>query len=160
MSLGAVVAASLDELIACLREQIEKAGQEAPCFLMPLPGADVAMDYCGQCEGGMAWVRMQRVAMPDEVQPGVSKALNVFIEMGWIAGAPMMRETDGGFELPTEEEQRNAMLAQMNQMDLMLAALTCCPLSSGWRIDLGPYEPVGPAGGCVGGIWSATLLGD
>jgi hypothetical protein len=160
VSLGAVVAATLDELVECLRQQIDEAGQEAPCFLTPLPGADVAMDYCGQCDGGMAWVRMQRVAYPDEVVPGMSKALNVVVEMGWISGAPPMVETTDGFELPTADEQRAAMLAQMDQMDLMLRALTCCPLSSGWRVDLGGYEPVGPQGGCVGGIWTATLLGD
>ena len=44
MSLGAVVAATLDELVECLRQQIDEAGQEAPCFLTPLPGADVAME--------------------------------------------------------------------------------------------------------------------
>lgn len=162
--LGPLVSATVVEMIDGLLAVIRERGWTEPCLLALMPGADVPFDYCDNddCgEGGMAWVRLVLVSpllnADGTVTASCTTGMDISFEMGMLVGAPRMTQVGDQFVPPTAEENIMASLRQYEQMDAMYEALTCTELSSGFRPAIVNYTPVGPQGGCVGGIWTATI---
>lgn len=136
------------ELADAVRE-----GNAQPCICTVMPGAVVAFDYCE--EGGMAWARLAGILPVENTQPYTCAVeYDVTVEIGILRCAPGLGE-DG--ELPTMPEQLAASMQQQFEMGLMHKVLSCCATTASFD---GPaingYTPVGPDGGCVGGVWTAT----
>jgi hypothetical protein len=151
------VNALLHVIGAALCAELEVAESESgitkPCLCTVLPGANVAYDYCE--EGGMAWSRLFAIT-PVEVVNGNQCVIeyDVTVEVGVLRCAPGLGP-DG--ELPTEPEQLAASMQQMFDMGVMHKALTCTPVAAYYSLaQMGPYTPIGPDGGCVGGTWTRT----
>jgi hypothetical protein len=152
------------EILDQLRREIEFEGWELPCILTVMPGSAVAFDYCNQCEQGMAWVRVAEVTQvlaADQTSTGqrCATAWEATVEVGMIRGAKLPTEDAlGMLKLPDAIEQFNMADLQFEEMGVMFKAL--CTVE--FEKAVGPavatsYSPVGPEGGCVGGVWLATV---
>lgn len=154
-------------LASCLCSELRSAAAEcggvAPCFCSVLPGNAVAFDYCdeGRCDenNGMAWSRLVGITnLSDPVNPTCVTTYQITVEVGVLRSAPLFDESG---EPPGAEEQLASSLQQVFDMGVLHKVLTCCSLGDepddafGDRV-LGEYVPLGPEGGCVGGVWNAT----
>lgn len=140
-------------LCEALEQAEESTGVTKPKFCSVLPGAVVALDYCG--EGGMAWSRLVGIR-PVQVQEGRICVIqyDVIVELAVMRCAPIIEE-DG--ELPSEAEQLAAAMLQNYDMGLMHKVLTCTSTPNTFTFQsMGEFLPYGPEGQCVGGIWSAV----
>ena len=162
--LGPLVTSTLAQLADGILVVIRERGWTEPCLLALMPGADVPYDYCdnNDCgEGGMVWVRLVAVnplLNPDGTSSGTcTTGMDIAFEMGMLVGAPRMTQVGDEFILPTADQNTCASMSQYEQMDAMYEALTCTVLESGFKPSVVNYTPVGPQGGCVGGIWTATI---
>jgi hypothetical protein len=152
------VGALLTGLAACLCAELEVAADESdipkPQMCTVLPGAAVAFDYCDN--GGMAYSRLVGI------EPIVTSAgrcaveFSVTVEIAILRCAPMIGEEG---ELPTEAEQLAASMLQNFDMGLLHKVLTCCAVPASFTDQtLGPFTPIGPDGGCIGGVWSSSWV--
>lgn len=155
------VQTKLEQIAACVCAQIEVDELPKTCFCGILPGAEVAWDYTGDCgEGtcGMAWVRLISVypssviGTPDESAGNCSALIGMDVEIG-IARCVSQPDDDGNPPAPADL-QADAALQVADAMALRKAAVCCAPEKD---FILGPYIPVGPSGGLVGGVWTISL---
>jgi len=131
------------------------------CWCGMTAGTDVAWDYCGECDGGhcgMAWVRLVGVTPYDifpfpVIDPGCARPLAALIEVGALRCIPTL--ADGA---PLDEATMAEVTAlQMADMWALRRAVLCC----GYRdLALNVYDPLGPQGGCIGGVWSVYFGSD
>ena len=146
----------LVELKDCLCQELTDAElKPSDCFCGIVPGADVPYDY----DNGMAWVRLTG-ANPSRTFPntavfsnGCGAPLAFGVEVGSLSCIPGL-SPGGGF--PTDDVREEAARVQITTMQAMRRAITCC-MPRGLEILLQGYIPVGPDGGLVGGIWTASI---
>lgn len=152
--------ATISEMIASLATCLCAELDPTPsCFCGVLAGGDPydAMGDCDAGDCGQAWVRLlgvvpaTTVGQPDLTLRNCSAGLSYDLEIGVLRCFPSQ-------EGPLDEAEMLAIAEQ--QYDDMLAmrrAVNCCD-----ELDeyiLGPYIPVGPDGGAIGGVWNLTLGG-
>lgn len=147
---------ALLELAGCLETEFE--GEDL-CFLGVLGGQQVPWDYG---EKGMVWVRMgsvyQSTQFPDQDQgPGCAKPLAFDVEVGALRCAPVPKGRPP--TLPGVAEHEEAARIQVRDMRSMLHAIQCCFKAQlrTREVVVGTYNPVGPAGGVLGGVWELTV---
>lgn len=144
------------DLASCLCREIEEqaeAGLVQPvCSCMILPGNEVPFDYC---EDGQAWARLVSIVPVegDRIPQACVAQWDITIEVGILRCAPMLGE-DG--ELPPLSENIDSATAQIADLGIMHKVLTCCQMEGAPPVTLREYVPVGPDGGCLGGVWHAT----
>jgi hypothetical protein len=150
----------LTQLATCLCQELASSGLPEPCFCGVVPG-EVALDFCDACEdgscGGTAWVSANSMTpalsmgllAPTRCSVGL---IDMVFQVGVVRCAPMADDSgtppDGAAYLAAAE-------LQMADMAASLRAIVCClddqlPVIGGWT-------SYGPEGGCVGGVWTATL---
>lgn len=141
----------------CLCETLTARGlMPGDCFCGIVPGQQVAWDY----QTGMAWVRLESV-VPSAVFPNQSFELNncgttlaAEIEIGVLQCAPM----PGADGSPPDQLQKfESARLQLATMAAMRAAILCCADDDDLDLILGDYEPQGPNGGLVGGVWNLSV---
>lgn len=152
--------------VDCLCVEIDASPGGMPCFCGLLPGANVALDCdCdagGRC--GTAWVRIDQV-FPSARFPvplldanNCAVGLAVRLQVGVVRCTPV-GEPDG--LPPSVEAQAEAVRVQLGDLSAARRAIQCCvqdhPAVKHRKVMLGQWTPVGPAGGCAGGIWSVTV---
>lgn len=150
----------LTSLAACLAQQIEDDGLPSVCWSGVIPGDGVVADYAGDCADacGMAWVRLtqmypsQAVGVVDTTVGNCSASLGLDIEVGILRC--MMVMEDGG--PPPDSEL--AATADLQHGDAMAIwrAINCCTALPNKDFILGPYLPMGPQGGMVGGAYTLS----
>lgn len=162
--IGTNVYVTLSAVRNALAEQIENAGLKAPCLVAVMPGQEVSLDHCDQCENGMAWVRLVTIARleSDLDAQGLGSCASGFtavFEIGWMRGGPTVRVDGTGsvIEVPSEGEYESAAITQMADMTVMMNALCGARMPTGWKPKATGYTPFGPQGGCYGGLWSFTV---
>ena len=153
-------------LAECLCTAIRNRNLPEPCFCGVIPGEQVTLDYCTDCDStgcGMAWVRVAGVA-PRQVsfaQPvratastsgGCQVAVEAVFEVGIVRCAPMLGP-DG--QPPSLAAQLDATRLQMADMAAGLEAAACCFRDRDSQV--GGWTPLGPQGGCLGGTWFVTV---
>lgn len=150
----------LAQLATCLCQELTDAGLPEPCFCGVVPG-EVALDFCDGCAdgscGGTAWVNV--VSMTPSLSLGqIAPArcnvglIDMVFQVGVVRCAPM---ADDAGTPPDEAAYLAASELQMADMAASLRAVICClddlvPTVAGWT-------SYGPEGGCVGGVWTATI---
>lgn len=146
----------LADLIACVCSNVTEHGQGETCWCGLYPGEAVSWEFCGECSTGkcgMAWVR-PATANPYStfpllaLDPNCVKPLAYEIEIGILRCLPVA-ENDG--TLPTPEVYAEATYGLMMDQMALHRAIRCCEFKD---VTLGPWRPVGPQGGCVGGFWT------
>lgn len=158
------IMARLEALAACLCAEIEDPANGVPgvCFCGVVPGDQPPAVYSGNCSDacGMAWVRL--VTMYPATGVGIAEsrpircdpALGVDVEVGMLR---CMSVGDERGNLPSLEEQHDAVALQMADSMVMLKALLCCDAFGSEVVIVGQYQPVGPQGGLVGGVFVASM---
>lgn len=157
------IASRLQELADCLCAQVTTDGLPGLCFCGVVPGEAAAADYisdsCDDC--GMAWVRLVSVypsagvGIADTTIGNCSKELGFDVEIGimrcYVVG-------DGrGNPTPPEEVREAAALAALDA-ETMWRAVACCPAITSKEYVMGQYQPLGPEGGVVGGVWTLSMV--
>lgn len=151
----------LTDLTTCLCSQLLDDELPPVCFCGIVPGAEVALDYAGECENecGMAWVRLigsapsVTVGVPSALPGNCSTGINIDVELGVVRCIGV-----GGPDGQPIEPSELAAAAVLQQADMMAMwrAVACCRDSKDWVI--GAYTPFGPDGGLVGGTLSLSIL--
>jgi hypothetical protein len=152
----------LASLVACLCEQIAEAGLPDPCFCGLVPGEAAAADYIGDCNDrcGMAWVRLVSlypssiIGAADTTPGNCAKGLGADIEIG-IMRCITAGESDGS--PPSPAELLDATLLQVTDAIVMWKTVYCCDGIDNADFILGQYQPLGPGGGTVGGVWNLSV---
>lgn len=146
----------------CLCEQlalkVARGVSQDVCICFIAAGDNTPFDYCGpdQCredQCGQAWVRVQTVIplVPDFEGRAVCDApLQAVVEVGITRCETAIFD---GHSLPDEEAHLADVLTQLEDFGTLRAALRCCDLAGG----MGEYVPLGPEGGCVGGMFTVTI---
>jgi hypothetical protein len=152
----------LTDILDCLCSTISTDGLPTPCVCTVYPGEGASFDYTGDCGDdacGSAWVRLDSaepsngIGVVNTEPNNCGAGLGVVVEVGIVRCLTPM--ADDGSPLPAEELLAASGL-QVADMYAMRKALVCC----GHDLVLGPYLPVGPQGGVVGGVWTASLMED
>lgn len=150
----------LPGLVGAIGTEFDKAGIESPAFLGVWPGQLVSYDHCGDGEcGGQTWVRAASV-FPASNFPNPDTDVNrwgtmaVLVEVGTVRCAPQPEHAD---EFPTAEQYLDCAREALADMAAMRRAICNYLTSIDRDFILGSYTPVGPDGGCVGGIWTVTV---
>ena len=146
------------ELADCLCQEIKKREMPEPCFCGVLPGDDAPFIYCNVCQGGQAWTRLVGVGTPSgDMELPLNNCVGMMavqIEMGMVSG--FLGIDDDGEPIGMGANFA-AFERQIDEMDAMFTALTCCDLTIQEKVSGLSYTPVGPEGGCLGGIWTGTV---
>lgn len=154
------IAQILDDLSTCLCAQILTDGLPPTCFCGVVPGADVALDYAGDCDEacGMAWVRLATTYPSASVGTPVEQPGNCAVGIGLEVEMGVVRCIDvgEGTSPPDLATLRAAAALQTADMLAMWRAVACCRQSKDWAI--GQYTPYGPEGGVVGGVLGLNIL--
>lgn len=153
----------LTSLADCLCQQITDSGLPETCFCGIFPGEQVPFDYCDGCEDnlcGQAWVRLATM-FPSAIFPTLditakcTSPLAIQLEIGIVRCAPMPT-SDG--TAPSLQDQLEASALQIADAMAMRRAIMCCAKVNSRRDNLlVGYTPVGPIGGCVGGVWTTMF---
>lgn len=154
----------LAELLERLTAEIKAKGREDRyCSITVQPGNQVVFDFGDDACMGMAWVRLV-TANPTVAFPAPDNSLNncvhtlaFTVEVGMIGPAPQIDATLGEFIVPTDVELFEASMRQLEEMQMMYAAIRSADIPE--KI-VGDYTPTGPEGGVMGGTWAVTVGGD
>jgi hypothetical protein len=150
----------LAELSTCLCAQILTDDLPPVCVCGVMPGAEVALEYTGDCDDacGMAWVRLvssypsTSVGAPAERPGNCGLGIGLDVEMGIVRCIEV-----GDADVPPEPAHlAAAAVLQTADMMAMWRAVSCCRQSKDWM--LGSYVPYGPEGGLVGGVLPVSIL--
>lgn len=158
------VTARLEALAACLCAQIEDPENGVPgvCFCGVVPGAAIPAEYSGDCNNacGAAWVRLVTVYPSNQVGAALITPGNCAHGLGMDAEVGILRCTPVGDEQgnpPTQAELLDSTELQIADAILMLKAIECCEALNINDLIVGQYQPIGPEGGLVGGVYTLSL---
>ena len=153
----------LSALADCLCAELEKAGTPNLCFCGVLPGEVASADYMGGCgdKNGMAWVRLKNMYPSTSVGTANVTVGNCDKEIGFDVEMGVMRVYSVGDSRgnpPTAKQSLDAAAMQIMDAETMLKAINCCDAISSRDYIVGLYEPAGPEGGIVGGMWTISMI--
>lgn len=147
-------------LATCLCQQINDSDVPGVCFCGVVPGEVASAEYMSEegC-GGMAWVRLitaypSKVVGAQNTDPNnCALGTGVDLEVGIMRCTPV----GDGSEPPTPAELLAATDLQLADIEVMLRAMNCCDAIAGKDMVVGPYQPLGPEGGTVGGVFTIAV---
>lgn len=136
----------------CLRDQLAATVNGRACRTMIVHSAGApVMDGCAcECEDGQgdAWVRLVRLDPNDATLGTCDDSWQAVVELGVYRCVPVSE--DGG---PLDEEQvTEPALEALSDMYALLRVYDCCAALRDTDKGVDYWLPVGPAGGCGGGI--------
>lgn len=128
------------------------------CFSGVVPGAQYALDHLiGDCEG-VLWVRVAGyapIAEPVQTQPtgrAQPPRMEAMYEVGLVRGVELRDDAEPADELTQYEQAR----LQWADAAALRRAICAYFTSVDWKWDLHPYQPFGPEGGALGGVWGVN----
>lgn len=149
----------LAALATCVCEQLTETGAGEPCWCGVYPGFEVSLEYCETCATespcGMGWVRVAQV-FPYDTFPIATLDANCRKPLAWQieVGATRCMPIPGDGEIVKPDAMFEVGLLQQADAEAMYRALMCCDAP---QMVVERYQPFGPQGGCVGGVWLAYL---
>lgn len=146
-------------LLEELKSVMEDLRMPAPCTAAVVPGQAAAMDYLGDECDTFAWTRLAQIypslAFPEpDARPAAALVTAAIVEIGVMRTLVL---PDNG-EAADPAELYEVTRTQTADMRAMLQAM--CQYGSKAlddRIVIQAYSPLGPAGGVVGGVWTAIM---
>lgn len=150
---------ALIELGQCVCDEIAKAGLLGDVCFCGVVGGAATESMIGPRGEGMAWVRVVNV-YPSTTFPAITQAVNqscsaplvAEVEVGITTCAPQPRTSASNV---SAEDWLNAVRKQMAGMAALRRAIECC-LPQEDKV-LGQWNPLGPAGGEIGGTWRVYI---
>lgn len=165
-----IVFRGMADLATCLCAAIADPANALPpvCFCGIIAG-DAPYDVAGggNCDEddedsgcGQAWVRLvtgypsSSVGIADTEPGNCSKGFGYDIEIGIMRCFPTPDEGE-----PVDDvEMLAASQLQIADMLVMQQALLCCSSIDNENTVMGQYQPIGPEGTLLGGIWTISIL--
>lgn len=148
---------ALETLAACLclGVQNDNDGTEF-CFCGVIPGQGVP-DFLSACtKGGVAYTRLitsypsQTVGQIDQTEGNCAAGIGFDVEVGIYRNFPI--RSDG---LPLGSDAMLAVSRQQQQdIETMRTAIACCAWVAGKDYIIGQWNPVGPQGAWIGGVFT------
>lgn len=162
--MGLSLDVALTELVARLCLTItayENRGEAKGVQFCGLIGGETTpLDYCGPDNCGMAFVRLTNITTSTQVDGETAGGrincavlVDANVEVGIARCAPGV---DDFGNMPTEADHLEAALAMAVDAGIVLEVISCGKVG-GLTIGPGAWNPFGPDGGCVGGVWTATI---
>lgn len=157
------IADVMDALIGDVLTAIGPDAHEDFCIATTFPGAAVPLDYGAEatCKGTM-WVRLI-AANPSTTFPTPDTSVDTCyaplaypLELGILRKAPIATTPLGKLRLPSAEEHAVATRKQMDDLEAMHRGLKRLRKDVE-LMTIGTYQPIGPDGGLVGGIWTLSV---
>lgn len=169
--MSAVLSDPLWPLVATLAATVDEVLTEydaATCRTFVAPGAAAPWDVCCSCDRdheGQAWVAVQQVAPTgpfpaQSTQPLRCRPADYLAQI--VVGVLRCATTvDDAGNVPTVDQLTDEAVKVSRDRTLIRYAVLCrwaedADLLPG-RLVLGPWQPLGPQGGCVGGQTSLTI---
>jgi len=151
------IVGSLLQLSECVCTMLANEGAGETCWCGLHPGASASWEYCGECGTdtcGMGYVRAGTIFPYDAFPTAVvdercARPLALAVEVGALRCFPTPQ--DGNLVPPAVMAE--VTIRQALDARALYLALQCCGLD----LAVESYQPSGPAGGCVGGLWIAYL---
>lgn len=159
------ITGAMEILLQAVMTELQKPGGDTNfCVISMMPGSDVPYDYGQEACGGILWVRLTSAAPSVSFPANDITAANCFstlaypLEIGIMRPAPLAEVLDSQLILPTASENALAVDRQMLDMQAMYRAIYAFKEAQDIE-DLmpGSYQPRGPEGGVVGGIWTLSV---
>jgi hypothetical protein len=154
---------AMEKLVELVKAELTTVSDDELCMATVFPGEQVPFDYGAEstCKGQLA-VRLT-TAFPSTSFPNPDLSANNCrtimaypLELTLVRKAPSLTTRNGRPILPTAAEHEAATRRQVQDMEAMYLAMR--KLSKFVEdIVVGTYQPVGPDGGLVGGIWNLTI---
>lgn len=165
MAIDDAVLPLAERLLACLCEALTDTIAGPPCVCCLYHGASTPMDYCNDTgtANGQAWVRVTRIfpatarfpTQAFEVTPCKIPSWGAELVMG-VYRCVSTLEDDGGAP-PCDVITADAAKLLNDAAAMRRAAVCCFPEDAGTLAVVGAWEPIGPAGGCAGGLLPVTV---
>lgn len=146
----------------------ERGTLEGLCSTTVRPGTMVPFDFGTSECGGMMWAQMtsanpsQAFPDPDLTARSCTYDLAYVIDLGIIRPAKVPEESRsarGQIKLPTDQDASREAAQQLDDMDAMHQAIRRLH-GELENLILGDYQPAGPEGGTVGGVWTLYVSGE
>jgi hypothetical protein len=151
------VVVALASLADCVCNELAETGAGPTCWCGLYPGATVSWEYCGECNSGrcgMGYVRLA-AAFPYTTFPVQQIDTRCASPLGWAVEVGALRclpQPESG-ELLDVDGMAEIAIAQVLDASALHRAIKCCGVEAAVEV----YQPLGPTGGCVGGLWRAYL---
>lgn len=148
-------------LSQCVCHELSTTGAGPTCWCGIYPGSLISWEYCGECgtdKCGMGYVRVAQGYPSDTfplatLDPTCRHPLVWTVEVGALRCLPVLE--DG--EILSPDDMNMLAAEQMQDAHALYRALLCCEAPS---VSLQGWQPLGPEGGCVGGMWTAYIGSD
>lgn len=143
---------TLEALERCLCEEF---ADDALCFCGVQAGDQALIEYVSS-KGAMVWVRLDNSFAssnfpdPDAVL-GCGTSLAHVIEVGAMQCFPI------GKQAPAVEQYREGAQWLAEAAERMAQTIVCCLNDADLQYVLGQFQPYGPQGGVLGGMWQVTV---
>lgn len=147
----------IESALDCIRDELECQGVGV-CRYDTLIAAQDQLDGCDCCENtpdgtqGRVWARATDVTAVEgprnipNCPPSFVAAINFGISRCAVTGE----------NLPSSDVLRDQAVRGYADMHAIYMALSKCD-SRRWPTTMNRWTPIGPSGGCYGGIWSVEL---
>jgi len=153
-------------LLNCVCNALRANGRPVCSCALRHAAAYPSMDDCCECGAGegQAWVRVQRVDLAPEsptlkadATPCAGQMLRVTFDAGVYRCVTAIHPNGTG---PTDDEFNTDTLGALADHEIMRTAISCCPKpDENWRWYPTTWVPLGPLGGCAGGMLSVVAIG-
>lgn len=137
-------------ILECIREELECQGVPA-CRYDALITDQDQLDGCDCCDAqARVWARVSSIdATGVAIAPNCPPMLEATIQVG------ISRCAITGEELPDSSALRDQAIRGYADMYAMRHAIVTCKTKASYSLE--SWQPIGPQGGCYGGIWTINL---
>lgn len=147
----------LEALLGCAQSTLAECGVPV-CRAFISTSTTPPWDVCCECEDGVGqlWVAVDRI---EPVLGTGTKCGNIWEANVWIGIMRCALTQDATGNAPDPDDLTNEALAIVRDRLLMAQAIRCCYGEANEPDDwtIGPWQSLGPMGGCVGGRQNLTV---
>lgn len=146
----------LEALLGCVQATLLECDVPV-CRAFLSTAAQPPWDVCCECgEGvGQLWVSVDRVE--PVLGNNASKCGNIWEANVWIGVMRCAEVQDASGDAPSADVLTAEAVAIMRDRMLVMQAIRCCWVAEPDDWTIGPWQSLGPMGGCVGGRQNITI---
>lgn len=154
-------------LSTCANDELAKSGLDPVAYTTIQPSAVPTMDYVGNgkdCAEMILNVTLgypvTGAALQQDVTGSCATTPGFDIQLGLFRCAPPMVGTKTNPRPPTPATWLNAERVVLADMAAMRRAIQCCMQTTERDYVLRNWQPYGPSGMAMGGVWTVTVGGN
>lgn len=149
------------QLAACVEQELAKRDLPAASKVTLQAGAIPSIDYVGLGKECSELIVNLMTAFPVSTFPEADTSGNCAsplayqVQVSLLRCAPPLRAQ--GKQPPSIEDQLEGARLHLADMQAVHAAVRCCFAKTDREYVLAPFQPYGPQGNVVGGVWTITF---